>query len=249
MKWDKAGRFSAVGFADTPDAPRPPVTDSSGQEERPVVFVVDDDYFARTAVRIMLEDAGLQVQEFEACESFLDAYEPQAECCLVLDLHMPGMGGIDLLRQMSPAVAPPTVVISGDSGIAEAVTSMKIGATDFIEKPVREDTLLRSVRAALKRSRRLDSASHLKEVAVEHLSELTARQRQVLGLVLAGHASKVIAYHLGISQRTVENHRAVIMHKTGATSLPALARLAIAASPYRQDTAELGQPQRVRAIA
>jgi two-component system CheB/CheR fusion protein len=237
MKWDKAGQFSAVGFAEAPEFPRAPVMDSEGHEERPVVFVVDDDYFARTAVRIMLEDAGLQVQEFETGEAFLEAYHPQAECCLVLDLHMPGMGGIDLLRQMDRAIAPPTVVMSGDSVIAEAVTSMKIGATDFIEKPVREDALLQSVRAALRRSRRLDSASHLKDVAVEHLSELTPRQRQVLGLVLAGHASKVIAYHLGISQRTVENHRAVIMHKTGATSLPALARLAIAASPYRQEAA------------
>ena len=237
MKWDKAGRFSAVGFAEAPVFPRAPVMDRDGHEERPVVFVVDDDYFARTAVRIMLEDADLQVQEFETCEAFLAAYQPRAECCLVLDLHLPGMGGIDLLRQMSRDAAPPTVVISGDSAISEAVTSMKIGATDFIEKPVREATLLESVRAALRRSKLLDSASHLKEVAVEHLSELTARQRQVLGLVLAGHASKTIAYHLGISQRTVENHRAVIMHKTGATSLPALARLAIAASPYRQDTA------------
>jgi two-component system CheB/CheR fusion protein len=237
MKWDKAGQFSAVGFAEAPELPRAPVMDSEGHEERPVVFVVDDDYFARTAVRIMLEDAGLRVREFETGEAFLAGYEPQAECCLVLDLHLPGMGGIDLLRQMDQAAAPPAVVISGASGIAEAVTSMKVGATDFIEKPIREDALLESVRAALRRSKRQDSASHLKEVAVEHLSELTARQRQVLSLVLAGHASKIIAYRLGISQRTVENHRAVIMQKTGATSLPALARLAIAASPYRQDTA------------
>jgi len=249
MKWDKAGRFSAVGFAEAPVFPRAPVTDSSGHEERAVVFVVDDDYFARTAVRIMLEDAGFRVAEFSSCEAFLAAYEPQAECCLVLDLHLPGMGGLDLLRQMSDAVLPPTVVISGDGAISEAVTAMKVGAADFIEKPIREETLLDCVRAALKRSKRLDSAAHIKEVAVEHMADLTPRQREVLGLVLAGHASKVIAYHLGISQRTVENHRAVIMHKTGATSLPALARLAIAASPYRQDTAELGQPQRVRAIA
>jgi two-component system CheB/CheR fusion protein len=237
MKWDKAGQFSAASFTEAPEFPRPQVLDREGHAERPVVFVVDDDYFARTAVRIMLEDAGLQVREFETCEAFLAGYEPQAECCLVLDLHLPGMGGIDLLRQMDHAAAPPTVVISGDGVIAEAVTSMKIGATDFIEKPIREEALLHSVHAALKRSKRQDSASYLKEVAVEHLSELTARQRQVLGLVLAGHASKIIAYRLGISQRTVENHRAVIMHKTGATSLPALARLAIAASPYRQDTA------------
>ena len=133
----------------------------------------------------------------------------------------------------------PTIIISGSSDISEAVQSMKSGATDFIEKPIAPETLLCAVRKALEQSRRMNAVSHLKEVAVDHLANLTPRQNEIMNLVLAGQPSKNIAADLGISQRTVENHRASIMHKTGATSLPALARLVIAASHYRQETAAI----------
>jgi two-component system CheB/CheR fusion protein len=146
------------------------------------------------------------------------------------------MGGIELLTRLNAiSTALPTVVVSGSSNVPEIVQSMKVGAADFIEKPIRHDLLVNSVRSALEQSRRLNAAGHLKAIARDHLADLTPRQRQIMHLVLAGHPSKNIAADLGISQRTVENHRASIMHKTGARSLPALARLAIAASPYRQE--------------
>ena len=114
---------------------------------------------------------------------------------------------------------------------------MKSGAMDFIEKPIVPETLITAVRKALGQSKRMTSASHLQEVAVDHLAHLTPRQQEITNLVLAGHPSKNIAANLGISQRTVENHRASITHKTGTTSLPALSRLVVAASHYRQETA------------
>jgi two-component system CheB/CheR fusion protein len=238
MKWDKAGCFSAMHFSEAQDFPRASTSSEIEDRESPVVFVVDDEHFLRAGLRLMLEGAELAVEDFADCESFLAAYKPRPESCLVLDVHFPGMGGLELLgRLQDVTLRLPTVVISGSSGISDAVQSMKSGATDFIEKPILPETLIDAVRKALEQSRRMTSAAHLKEVAVDHLAHLTPRQQQILNLVLAGHPSKNIAADLGISQRTVENHRASIMHKTGATSLPALSRLVIAASPYREETA------------
>jgi two-component system CheB/CheR fusion protein len=238
MKWDKAGHFSALRFSEIQESPPTTTVDQTGRRAGPAVFVVDDDYFSRAGVRLTLEGVGLTVLDFADCETFLADYAPCPDSCLVLDMHFPGMGGLELLgRLQAVALRLPTVVISGSSDISEAVQSMKSGATDFIEKPIPSEALLDAVRGALEQSRRMSAVSHLKEVAVDHLADLTPRQRQIMNLVLAGHPSKNIAADLGISQRTVENHRASIMRKTGATSLPALARLVIAASTYRQETA------------
>ena len=238
MKWDKAGLFSAMNFAEVQEFAPAVASDQRQVSAGTAVFVVDDDYFSRSGVRLTLEGAGLTVLDFMDCETFLADYEPRPESCLVLDVHFPGMGGLELLRRLQAvATRLPTIIISGDSDISEAVQSMKSGATDFIEKPIAPETLLCAVRKALEQSRRMNAVSHLKEVAVDHLADLTPRQNEIMKLVLAGHPSKNIAADLGISQRTVENHRASIMHKTGATSLPALARLVIAASHYRQETA------------
>ncbi len=236
MKWDVAGRFSASNFSEVSELSRIPDRENVEPCETSVVFVVDDDPFSRSSLRMMLEDAGLAVKEFCDCETFLTEFSPRTEACLVLDVHFPGMGGIELLTRLNAiSTALPTVVVSGSSNVPEIVQSMKVGAADFIEKPIRHDLLVNSVRSALEQSRRLNAAGHLKAIARDHLADLTPRQRQIMHLVLAGHPSKNIAADLGISQRTVENHRASIMHKTGARSLPALARLAIAASPYRQE--------------
>jgi two-component system CheB/CheR fusion protein len=232
MKWDKAGRFSATEFADALDRAVPDTAWAIDGAEQPVVFVVDDDYFSRSGVKRMLEDAQWRVEDFADCETFLAAYRLRPPSCLVLDVHFPGMGGIELMSKMRDAKPLPTIVVSGSSGVSEAVTSMKAGATDFIEKPIASETLVNCVRAALALSRRMNAVSDLRAVARAHLADLTARQRQIMVLMLAGRASKTIAYELGISQRTVENHRAAIMRKSGATSLPALDRLVIAASTH-----------------
>ncbi len=194
------------------------------------VFVVDDEYFSREGIADMLADGGWPTQSFCDCEAFLDAYAPSGEACLVLDIHFPGMGGLELQRRLAvfdPAL--PVVVVSGSSAISEAVQSMAQGATDFIEKPVAYDRLFTSVRRALKISRDANASQAQRRTAFSHFARLTPREREIMDMVLAGHPSKNIASDLGISQRTVENHRASIMQKTGAKSLPALARMAMSA--------------------
>ena len=191
-----------------------------------MVFVVEDEYLIRESLCAMITDAGWDVRAFASCEAYLQAYRPREQTCLLLDIHMPGLGGLELLSRIERFDnGPPVVVLSGSSGIAEAVQALQAGALDFIEKPVPRERLLASVARALDRSRHTDRASALRDAAVDHIADLTERQLQILELVLAGAPSKNIAADLGISQRTVENHRAAIMHKTGAHSLPDLSRL------------------------
>jgi len=174
----------------------------------------------------MLQDVGSAVEAFSSCEAFLNQQRGGPNTCLVLDIHLPGMGGLELLRHMRDvADRTPVIVVSGSSGISEAVRSMKKGALDFIEKPVERDLLVASVLRALALSRQEGEISTARDEAIAHLKGLTTRQQQIMALVLTGHPSKNIAADLGISQRTVENHRAAIMDRTGVHSIPELARL------------------------
>ena len=141
------------------------------------------------------------------------------------------MGGVELLHRLhAGGHTVPTVVVSGSSNIPIVVEAMKAGAVDFIEKPIRQEPLLASVDRALALSREANRALDKHAAAVDHVAGLTLRQREIMILIIAGHPNKNIAADLGISQRTVETHRAAIMRKTGAASLPALARIAVAAS-------------------
>ena len=143
---------------------------------------------------------------------------------------MPGMDGLEVLRRVSAAGHElAAIVITGHGDVPMAVRAMKAGALDFIEKPVRLPDLLASIGNALDRSRNVEARTALHAAAAGSIAGLTPRQRGIMGMVLAGQPSKNIAADLGISQRTVENHRAAIMHKTGVRSLPALTRLALAA--------------------
>tara|TARA_R110000868_G_scaffold102678_1_gene282822 strand:- start:251 stop:4654 length:4404 start_codon:yes stop_codon:yes gene_type:complete len=197
----------------------------------PTVYVVDDDAHIRGAVRSVLEGEGHTVVDFATCEAFLEAYRPGGEACLLVDAYLPGMSGLDLLHQMKEMEYQlPAIMITGNSDVPMVVEAMKAGALDFIEKPIGAAALIVSVNHAMELSRD-DSKIHVwRQSAVDHLAVLTSRQREIMDMVLAGHPSKNIAADLGISQRTVENHRAAIMKKTGSKSLPALARLAVAAA-------------------
>lgn len=196
-----------------------------------VIFVVDDDRHIRAGIREILEEDGRSVEDYADCESFLAAYRPGRDSCLLVDATMPGMSGLDLLRRLRDAGHRlPTIMITGNSDVPMAVQAMRAGASDFIEKPVGRGELLASVGRALEQSKDSGKRPAWQETAADHLAGLTARQRQIMTLVLAGHPSKNIAADLGISQRTVENHRASIMKRTGSKSLPALARLALAAA-------------------
>jgi len=202
-----------------------------GSSEPPVIFVVDDDDSVRGAIRAVLQDDDREVLDFDTCEAFLAAFHPGREACLVIDAYLPGMNGLTLLRRLHQAgPGLPAIMITGNGDVAIAVEAMKAGASDFIEKPIKRAELLVSVDRALEQSRDAGKLSAWREDAANHVARLTQRQRQVMDMVLAGHPSKNIAADLGISQRTVENHRASIMTKTGTKSLPALARLALAAA-------------------
>ncbi|MBS1165414.1 MAG: chemotaxis protein CheB [Proteobacteria bacterium] len=149
----------------------------------------------------------------------------------VVPNDLPGMSGLELLRQLNArGDAPASIMITGGSDVQTAVDAMKAGALDFIEKPIGRDMLLSIVGRALGEAKDTERRAARQHAAVEHVAGLTSRQHQIMDLVLAGHPSKNIAADLGISQRTVENHRAAIMKKTGARSLPELARLAVAAA-------------------
>lgn len=206
---------------------------ASDQGSRPdpgaVVYVIDDDRSIRDAIRAVLEDDGCEVRDFDRCETFLTAYKGDAHGCLLVDAYLPGMSGLDLLQHMkAEGFGLPAIMITGSSDVQMAVRAMKTGATDFIEKPVGEAELIAGVRQALARARNTEEGHAMRERASHSLKALTRRQRQIMAMVLDGHPSKIIAADLGISQRTVENHRAAIMRKTGSRSLPALARLALA---------------------
>jgi two-component system CheB/CheR fusion protein len=196
-----------------------------------IVFVVDDDFFAREMICDALRGGGRTVTAFDACEAFLAADRPAGEACLVLDMHFAGMGGVELMRRLATeGPLLPTVVVSGSSDIPVVVAAMQAGAVDFLEKPLRREPLISSVAHALDLSRAAHRLAGRHDVALDHLAGLTPRQREIMGLILAGLPNKNIAADLGISRRTVETHRAAIMRKTGARSLPALARLAVTAA-------------------
>jgi two-component system, chemotaxis family, CheB/CheR fusion protein len=198
--------------------------------QSPVIFVVDDDSNVRDAIRAVLEDAGRTVEDYATCEAFLEAYCPGREACLIIDAYLDDMNGIDLLHKLkTEGHRLPAIMITGNGDVSIAVQAMKAGASDFIEKPVGRGELLACVGRAIAQSRDSIKLMAWRESAADNVSHLTPRQRQIMALVLAGHHSKNIAADLGISQRTVENHRNSIMRKTGSKSLPALARLALAA--------------------
>jgi two-component system CheB/CheR fusion protein len=220
-----------------PEAPpRPLKSVEPSKTDGPLVFVIDDDGIVRETIRGVLEDDGLEVEDYASCEAFLDAYRPGREACVLVDAYLPGMSGLALLEHPRMVDSRlPAIMITGSSDVAIAVHAMKAGASDFIEKPIGRDELLASVARALEQSRDSGKLFAWRKNAADRVASLTARQGEIMHLVLAGHPSKNIAADLGISQRTVENHRASIMKKTGAKSLPALARLALAAASIEGD--------------
>ena len=204
--------------------------------DMPVIFVVDDDSHVREGLRDLLETEGRIVEDFASCETFLEAYRPRREACLLVDGYLPGMTGLELLKRLQArGDGPPAIMITGNSDVPMAIAAMKAGALDFIEKPVDREELLAGVKRALDQSRDTTKLSEWRQDASERLGKLTSRQRQIMEMVLAGHPSKNIAADLHLSQRTVESHRASIMKKMGAKSLPSLARLALAAASGEGD--------------
>ncbi len=200
-------------------------------DAKPTIFIIDDDDGIRAVIRSILEEKNWAVEDYATGEDFLKAYSPGRKGCILIDVSLPGMTGLDLLARLNRQDNKlPAIIITGHSDVPMAVQAMKGGASDFIEKPISQEELVASIQRALEQSEDSGKLLAHRETAARNLAGLTSRQLQIMELVLAGHPSKNIATDLGISQRTVENHRAVIMKKTGAKSLPALARLALTAS-------------------
>lgn len=191
----------------------------------PLVYVVDDDDAVRDSLLLLLRSIGITGKAFATATDFLDAYDPKQHGCLVTDIRMPGMSGLDLQRELKDRGAPiPVILITGHGDVPMAVEAMKDGALDFIEKPFRDQDLLDRVQQALTwdeehRSKNLEALS-----IQERIATLTPRETEVMELVVQGCANKVIAQDLGVSQRTVEIHRARVMEKMGMRSLAALVR-------------------------
>jgi len=195
-------------------------------DPQPKVFVVDDDEPVRDAIGMLLDTVGIDYAAFASAQEFLNTFDPACGGCLILDIRMPGMSGLDLQRKLLDMGADiPVVFITGHGDVPMAVEAMKRGAVDFIRKPFRDQELLDRVQEALnldadQRATHADLADIRSRVAA-----LTPREQQVFQRVADGQANKVVAIDLGISERTVEIHRSQVMQKTGCRSLADLVRL------------------------
>src|SRR5579872_5445408 len=198
----------------------------------PTVFIVDDDEGVRNSLRLLVKSIGLPASAFVSAHEFLAGYEPQQPGCLVLDVRMPGMNGLELQQELNLRGAIiPVIFITGHGDIPMAVEAMQHGAHDFLQKPFRDEDLIERVRRALAKDAKARAALEEHKVIREHLDSLTPREREVLALMARGKPNKIMAHELGVSQRTVEIHRARVMEKSGASSLAELVRMVMDVEP------------------
>jgi two-component system, LuxR family, response regulator FixJ len=192
------------------------------------VYIIDDDQALRESLAFLLRAAQLEVRSFESAKTFLDALPDASIGCVITDIRMPHMSGIDLLRRLKELkVGVPVIVITGHGDVPLAVEAMKIGAADFLEKPFNDDQLLASVRAALQYQQDQTKRGAERAEIENRISKLSAREKDVLAGLIQGRANKQIAFDLGISPRTVEIYRANLMNKMQADSLSDLVRMAL----------------------
>ena len=196
------------------------------------VCIVDDDDDTRFGLKLLLETAGYIVEEFDSAASFLEEFTPGVPTCLILDLQMPSISGLELQKKLSERdIMPPIIFLTGHASVSTAVQALKSGAVDFLQKPVADDNLLLArVNEAIRQAKENLAALRDRNQALARLSDLTPRERQVMDLICQGTANKVIAIELGISERTVELHRGRVMHKLSVRSVPELIELAKRAS-------------------
>ena len=196
------------------------------KERSPIVFIVDDDEAVRSSLRLLLKSVGLVPTALGSAREFLDKYDPAQPGCLVLDVRMPGMSGIELQETLNRQGAViPVIFITGHGDVPMAVEAMQAGAFDFLQKPFRDQDLIDRIQRALEKDRVSRSELNERSFIRERLESLTPREREVLTLVTSGKPNKIMAADLGVSQRTVEIHRARVMEKMGASSLAQLVRM------------------------
>jgi two-component system, LuxR family, response regulator FixJ len=195
---------------------------------RPTIFVVDDDAAVRDALKLLLRSVGQAVETFSSGQEFIDAYSEDRPGCLVLDIRMPGMSGLELQQKLNERHSIlPIIFITGHGDVPMAVEAMQAGAVDFIQKPFRDQDLIDRINQALEKDSNNRAALGERNDIRRRLETLTPREREVLDLVVHGKANKVIAGDLKLSQRTVEIHRARVMEKMQASSLAHLVRMVL----------------------
>ena len=206
------------------------MTMSEDMDENDTVFLIDDDPGIRDSLSLLLSLKGVRTQPFANAESFIETYRPEWTGCVLTDLRMPGMTGLELQSMLRErGVQVPVVVLTAHGDVATARTALKNGAFDFLEKPVDDTMLLDVLRNALRADRERRLAATTRSASDQRLERLTEREREILALIAAGHQNRDIAAQLGISPRTVEVHKARIMEKLECRSLAELIRVNLAA--------------------
>jgi two-component system, LuxR family, response regulator FixJ len=196
------------------------------KERAPAVFIVDDDEAVRSSLRLLIKSVGLIPTALGSAREFLEKYDPAQPGCLVLDVRMPEMSGLELQEQLNRQGAViPVIFITGHGDVPMAVEAMQAGAFDFLQKPFRDQDLIDRIQRALEKDRANRAVLNERSLIRERLESLTPREREVLEMVSSGKPNKIMAADLGVSQRTVEIHRARVMEKMGASSLAQLVRM------------------------
>ncbi len=197
-------------------------------EQHETVFIVDDDAAVRDSLNFLLKSVDIESRIFTSGDEFLDAYQPDWQGCILLDIRMPGISGMEVQRRLAEeGCSLPIIFITGHGDIPMAVEAMHLGAHDFVQKPFHDQELLDRIQSALSTRREMQDEIELKRVIQERYATLTPRETEVMTAVAKGHANKVIAMDLELSQRTVEIHRARVMEKMQVRSLAELVKLAV----------------------
>jgi FixJ family two-component response regulator len=191
-----------------------------------IVFVVDDDVSVRESLELLIRTAGWQPETFPSAQEFLSRPRPTVPCCLVLDVTLPGLSGLELQRQLAQRTDIPIIFITGHGDVPMTVRAMKAGAVEFLTKPFKDDVLLDAIRGAIGRSRAALRQESEMQVLRSCYASLTPREREVMSLVISGLLNKQVGGELGISEITVKAHRGQMMRKMKADSLPALVTMA-----------------------
>jgi two-component system, LuxR family, response regulator FixJ len=197
---------------------------------KPIVYIVDDDASTRQSLKFLVNSVGLDAQSFDTGAAFLEGYRAGRPACLLLDLRMPGMGGLELQEHMATrGMRMPVIMLTAFAEVPAAVRAMKAGAVDFVEKPFSDHALLERIQSAMALAVRQHSEHTQRAAACARLERLTPRELEVLRLVVEGQGNKQVAAALGLSSKTVEIHRANVMKKLDVSSLAELVRVAGAA--------------------
>jgi len=190
------------------------------------VFVIDDDQSVRRSLALLLRSGGFNAETFESAQAFLQRYDADRPGCIILDVRMPGMSGMELQRELLNGESNlPIIFITAHGDVPMAVDAVQAGAVDFIQKPFRDDVLMDRIRTALRKNAELRITSARRAETAERIAGLTPREREVMDMVVDGHPNKLIARRLGVSERTVEIHRSRVMHKMQAQTLAHLVRM------------------------